>query len=72
MQTQINWNRLKNFKCPKCNDSLYSNGGTEMEFECNNKKCGFKISKSKFDSIIVNLYQKKEPLKDNQEMLNNL
>ena len=66
------WNKLKDFKCPKCGE--YLNERTEtLLYEC--KKCDFVIGKGKFEDIINN---KRKPLgnvtqeEDNQEALNRL
>lgn len=65
------WNRLKNMKCPKCNHGISSTG---LSYECNQKKCTFKIGIQEFNDLVGRLY-KKTPSKteeDNQVGLNNL
>lgn len=69
------WSRLKKVKCPQCNDDL-------KEFETFQYKCigcGFKITKSKFNHIVDQMYNKtanfrydKNYKEDNQEELNNI
>lgn len=66
----MNWNRLKNYKCPKCNELL----GHEMvkdSYDCSKIGCGFSIGKEKFNKIVNDKYYK-EPVRDNFEALQNL
>lgn len=51
----MNWNKLKDFKCPKCFNLLTNKG--ELN-ECN---CGFKIGNKKLSEIIKPKKYYKEP-----------
>jgi len=50
----MKWLRLKNMKCPRCNEVLerFKEGGG---YVC---KCGFSISNEKFNGIINKIYKK--------------
>lgn len=69
----MNWKRLKDFKCPKCDDDLERNGSL---FACCNNRCDFIVSHAKFKTIVDGLYAKRlNPIDEaarNQELLNNL
>ncbi len=54
----INWNNLKNMKCPKCRERVAADI--------------FKISMEKFNKIVDSLYKPKPVVIDNQFELNNL
>ncbi len=65
----MNWNNLKNNRCPKCNSYL---GNSVFEICCNS--CDFKCSITKFDEIVDSLYKPKKQYinDDNSSALNNL
>lgn len=65
----MNWNSLKNNKCPKCN-SLLEQG--RLTHDCT--KCEFKIGLNKFEEVVGNLYRPRpmNAIVDNQEGLNNM
>lgn len=63
----MNWKALKNFRCPKCDAPLEQNGGL---FICGEPRCDFTISRTKFDSIVINL-QEKRTTTDNTVERNN-
>ncbi len=53
MQEKLNWNNLKNNKCPKCGRSLmwklftYGSG-----YICKEPQCDFLINENKFKELI--------------------
>lgn len=49
----MNWKKLKDNKCPKCDRLLKEE---KHAYKCSSRTCDFLVSKSKFDSIIRNLY----------------
>lgn len=51
----MDWKRLKNSKCPKCNAPIKAD---RKVFKCT--KCDFLISGSKFNEIIKRLYHQSE------------
>lgn len=51
------WSRLKNFKCPKCNQDLISAQSGERGVGCEYEECNFYISQPVFDRVVENLYQ---------------
>lgn len=65
----MNWDRLKNNKCPECGQGLSQEGNIH---KCEN--CEFKIGDIKFSEIVNRLYTKRKyvPREDNMEALNNL
>ena len=67
----MNWNALKNYKCPKCDRDLQKQFN-KLGHSCT--ACGFYITPEKFDSIIVSLYKPKRfrTEEDNLSDLNNL
>jgi transcription initiation factor IIE alpha subunit len=53
----MNWNNLKQFRCPKCGNDLCQSTLLERYhlYECcNGNTCGFSISKNKLIGIISN------------------
>jgi DNA-directed RNA polymerase subunit RPC12/RpoP len=75
MKEKTNWNKLKDFKCPKCKSEL-KHLPNNLDYFCGN--CHFKISKEKFDTIINNrnvphpVYSMIDEEERNQERLNNM
>lgn len=72
-KNSMNWKRLKDFKCPKCDADLEKNGGL---FACCNNRCDFIVSHEKFKSLVEKMYEKRENPVDetarNQALLNQL
>ena len=55
----MKWDRLKSFKCAKCNSDLEHQLDHD-QYACT--KCDFTISKKKFDNIVRGRYNRyKEP-----------
>lgn len=52
----MNWENLKNNKCPKCGSLLKQ---LENNHACTSE-CSFMIGKSKFDSIVNGMYAPKQ------------
>lgn len=52
----MNWNALKNYKCPKCNSALKDIGNYHA---CTKTGCAFSINKQKFESIVNDKYKPK-------------
>lgn len=48
------WSRLKNFECPKDKNVLQDNTFSD-EYVC--RKCGFHISKDRFNDIVNDIYK---------------
>ena len=69
----MNWPRLKNMQCPKCDDKSPVQLNAHQTGYVH-KVCGFFITKGKFEAIINKLYHPKKTVieSDNQEGLNNL
>lgn len=66
----MNWNKLKENRCPRCSQLLSKAKGFH---EC--AHCGFSIGHEKFEKVIDNLYKGKSNLiqvNDNFEALQNL
>lgn len=65
----MNWNNLKNFKCPDCSSTLENK--TDF-YKC--PSCTFRIGEVKFAEIVNKQFPKKlyEPRESNLEDLNNL
>jgi len=57
----MNWNNLKNMKCPKCGIELVTNNsGKERMIGCgNDENCDFRISLTRFNSLVDDLYKGK-------------
>ena len=53
----MNWNNLKNYKCPKCNVLLKDIG---YYHACTRSGCIFSINKEKFDSMVGNMNKPKK------------
>ncbi len=70
----MNWNKLKDHKCPRCSKKLESSKPYVDEFRCSDSHCLFKIKEEKFIEIVRSIYRREdqELLRDNQEELNNL
>ena len=70
----MNWNKLKEKKCPRCDNRLELSTPYIDEFRCSGSHCLFKIKEGRFEEIVSSLYKKedREVLKDNLEELNNL
>lgn len=68
----MDWQRLKNNKCPKCNSDLLE----DKMHTCSNIKCDFMIGDVKFKTIVNSLYKpqaKRDNFRDdNSHGLNNL
>lgn len=47
---KINWNRLKENRCPKCGKDIEFNTGSSI-FKCGGK-CGFAISDTKLKQLV--------------------
>ncbi len=58
---KMNWNNLKNMKCPKCGyDLITNNTGSVRMIGCEDEeKCDFVIRKDRFDSLIDDIYKGK-------------
>ena len=71
----MNWNNLKNGKCPKCNAVVGFESVKQM-YTCSNmaEGCDFRIGKEKFEKIVNDLYKPKNrpSFNDNLSELNNL
>lgn len=69
----MNWERLKNMKCPQCGKDL-TRAVSHTGYGCFN--CHFTISKEKFDKIVSDLYKPKQKrcstFEENLGELNNL
>jgi len=52
----MNWNKLKEMKCPEDGEPLNNSPLAEF-YDCT--KCSFKISAAKFDKIVNDMYQPK-------------
>lgn len=72
----MNWNNLKNMKCPKCNSILTK--GTSFVTCPGCKDGGFMCGNEKFDGIVSSLYHsqktvdmRKNAIDENLETLNN-
>lgn len=68
----MNWNNLKNYKCPKDASPLKDIGHYHA---CTKTGCVFSINKEKFDQIVNDINKPKAKrcgTFDNQEALNNL
>lgn len=68
----MNWNRLKNYKCPKCNSNL---GGNARFHKCSSSKCDFMCSVQKFNKIVSDMHKPKQrrcSFEDNLSELNNM
>jgi len=70
----MNWNRLKRFKCPKCNNYIEDNKSSNtFVYRC--VKCDFRIAKGRFNEIVNDMYiPKSRNFEENktQEYLNNM
>jgi ssDNA-binding Zn-finger/Zn-ribbon topoisomerase 1 len=57
----MNWKKLLDYKCPKCGDDLITNSsGSRRLIGCENEDlCGFVITKERFDSLVQDIYNKK-------------
>lgn len=71
----MNWNRLKDMKCPGCTADLKPKKTGETLHVCA-KKCGFTISDAKLDSIVRSIYAPKQRFhvpteEENMSALNN-
>ena len=72
------WSRLKNMKCPECNNPLEKNTKGKvlisMDYRC--VKCPFYISSERFDEMIESLYRPSRNrvpgTEENLSALNNL
>ncbi len=54
-------------KCPKCNSYLFEAAGSGM-YQC--ESCDFRITKSKFDSLVNKMYASNRPLSDDEAQEN--
>jgi len=54
----MDWNKLKDNRCPKCWAPLRDDRLSFMH-ECGRDGCDFKISNEKFDKIVSDLYKPK-------------
>lgn len=66
----MNWNHLKNYRCPKDNEPLKDIGSYHA---CT--KCIFSINKQRFDEIVSEQHKPKKryvTFEDNLSALNNL
>lgn len=52
----MNWSKLKQNKCPKCEKELSFRPGRDI-FTC--LECGFQIRKEKFEEIVKNVVGKR-------------
>lgn len=48
----MNWKKLKDCKCPKCESYLEKNG---LLFICSEPRCDFSISKSRLESLVASM-----------------
>lgn len=51
----MNWSRLKNNCCPKCN-ALLNCSFLDALYHCTGLDCDFSIAEDKFDKIINDMY----------------
>lgn len=66
----MNWEALKDFKCPKCGGSLSERETIHM---CRDVDCKFFISKERFNQIVNERYDKKQiPEQDPDDRLSEL
>ncbi len=56
----MNWNKLKDNQCPKCNKPLFWNDGATLIY-CGN--CDFKISAEKYKTIVRKTLKPSAPYK---------
>lgn len=63
------WSRLKNNKCPDCNEELTERDRNVIKCSV----CDFRIGMEKYEKLIADLYRKKiYTVRDNLSDLNNL
>jgi hypothetical protein len=69
----MNWNNLKNNKCPKCNSEMYHRNHAHV---CVSDDCDFTCSTEKFEEIVDSLYNGTNSYghsaEDNLSELNNM
>lgn len=71
----MNWLNLQQNKCPKSNDPISISGLLMPEYQCTNSTCDFKISETRFNEILRELYKPNRKWKSfdqNLAELNNL
>ena len=71
MDINMNWNRLKDMRCPDCSAVLIANKADSF-IRCS--LCNFKVREERFNQIMNDMYTPKveEVERDNQAELNNL
>lgn len=77
---KLNWNKLKDFRCPKCGGTMTTaNTGTRAVGCEDEEGCGFYMRYEVFERVVKNLYQTKKGYTpkfgddmQNLELLNNL
>lgn len=69
------WNRLKNYRCPKCNNDLAENHSMDT-YKC--AKCSFTIERHRFKELVDEMTDPEprnrshiQQEQDNQQGLNN-
>lgn len=62
----MNWNALKDGRCPKCGKMLYQNADARM-LTCSNRSCAFRISEEKLAKIISKPARSAQPRGDGWE-----
>lgn len=69
----MNWNNLKEYKCPKCGtplqDTLLSQTGRHF---CGMVNCGFEIGDAKYSELLRSKPKHQRTEEDNLSELNNL
>lgn len=73
----MNWEKLKEQRCPRSGHKLESGTPFIDEFKCSDPHCMFKISEERFGEIVSSLYKKEDKkyvynAEQNLEDLNNL
>lgn len=73
----MNWERLKEKKCPRCGKKLESSAPFAEEFRCSDSHCLFKIHERRFEELVSNMYKRSDmrtfrEVDRNLEELNNL
>lgn len=73
----MNWEQLKEKKCPRCSSRLESAAPYVDEFRCSNTHCLFKIHERRFEELMSSMYKRTDyktfkEVDRNFEELNNL
>jgi len=73
----MNWERLKEVKCPRCGNKLESGTPYVEEFRCSDSHCFFKIHERRFEELVSTMHKRNDyktfrEVDRNLEDLNNL